>query len=187
MPAPARTSLDDIVAAGLRIAEQEGLAGLRMQRVAQAVGVRPPSLYKHVAGRDELVRRVIGRLATELAETLEQAATIGEPATDLRAMADVVRAFAHARPGAYGLLFGHLPDEWRPESDLLARASAPILRVTGHLSSEEHALDAARTFVAWLHGFIDMELAGAFRLGGDVDSAFTFGVERLAHGVTAAG
>jgi hypothetical protein len=34
--------------------------------------------------------------------------------------------------------------------------------------------------VAWAHGFVSMELAGAFRLGGDVDDAFAFGVDRLA-------
>jgi hypothetical protein len=31
----------------------------------------------------------------------------------------------------------------------------------------------------WAHGFISMELAGAFRLGGDVDAAFEFGLRRL--------
>ena len=44
----------------------------------------------------------------------------------------------------------------------------------------EHALEGARLVVAWAHGFVSMELAGAFRLGGDVDEAFAFGVERLA-------
>ena len=44
----------------------------------------------------------------------------------------------------------------------------------------DHALEAARTVTAWAHGFISMELAGAFRLGGDVEAAFTFGVTRLA-------
>jgi hypothetical protein len=33
--------------------------------------------------------------------------------------------------------------------------------------------------VAWAHGFISMELAGAFRLGGDLDRAYAFGIERL--------
>jgi hypothetical protein len=41
------------------------------------------------------------------------------------------------------------------------------------------ALMAARMLVAWAQGFVSMELAGAFRLGGDVDAAFDYGLERL--------
>ena len=50
----------------------------------------------------------------------------------------------------------------------------------------EHALEAARTVVAWAHGFITMELAGAFSLGGDIDRAYAFGIERLAAALTQA-
>ena len=41
------------------------------------------------------------------------------------------------------------------------------------------ALHAARLLTAWMHGFSEMQRAGAFRLGGDVDEAFSWGVERL--------
>jgi hypothetical protein len=54
------------------------------------------------------------------------------------------------------------------------------------LAGPEHSLEAARTIVAWAHGFVSMELAGAFRLGGDVDRAYAFGVERLAAALTSA-
>ena len=40
-------------------------------------------------------------------------------------------------------------------------------------------------FTAWATGFLQMELAGAFRLGGDVDEAFDYGLDRLIHGLTA--
>jgi hypothetical protein len=33
--------------------------------------------------------------------------------------------------------------------------------------------------VAWAQGFVSMELAGAFRLGGDIDAAWHFGIVRL--------
>jgi hypothetical protein len=33
--------------------------------------------------------------------------------------------------------------------------------------------------VAWTRGFITMELAGAFRLGGNVDAAWDFGLSRV--------
>jgi hypothetical protein len=65
----------------------------------------------------------------------------------------------------------------------LDRASAPILRVARELVGVDAALEAARLVTAWATGFIDMELAGAFRLGGDVDRAFEFGLERLERGL----
>jgi hypothetical protein len=40
-------------------------------------------------------------------------------------------------------------------------------------------LEAARTITAWANGFISMELAGAFKLGGDIDRAYEFGITCL--------
>jgi AcrR family transcriptional regulator len=183
MPTPPRTSLAEIVTAGRHILEDEGLDGLTMQRVANAVGVRPPSLYKRVRDRGELVHLILNDVAHELAHTLDAAAATGDPRRDLRAMADAFRAFAHRQPQAYGLLFARLPEDWRPDPGLVARASQAVLRATGGLADGRHALEAARTVVAWAHGFITMELAGAFRLGGDVDRAYAFGADRLATAV----
>ena len=47
------------------------------------------------------------------------------------------------------------------------------------LPAAKRPLDAARTLVAFTHGFVMMEQSGAFRLGGDLDSAFEFGLARL--------
>ena len=59
------------------------------------------------------------------------------------------------------------------------RSSATLLRVVAELAGPRHALPAARTIVAWANGFITMELAGAFRLGGDVEQAWDFGLDRI--------
>ena len=59
------------------------------------------------------------------------------------------------------------------------RSSATFLRVVAELADPAHALSAARTIVAWAHGFITMELAGAFRHGGDVEQAWDFGLDRI--------
>jgi hypothetical protein len=32
---------------------------------------------------------------------------------------------------------------------------------------------------AWLHGFVMVELTGAFRLGGDLDRAYAFGIDAI--------
>ena len=54
-----------------------------------------------------------------------------------------------------------------------------MLRLITELAGPKHALPAARTIVAWANGFITMELAGAFRLGGDLEDAWTFGMDRV--------
>jgi hypothetical protein len=38
---------------------------------------------------------------------------------------------------------------------------------------------------AFCHGFVSMELAGAFRLGGDIDHAFAEGIETVLAGIIA--
>lgn len=179
MPTPARTSIAEIVLAGRRILEAEGLDALTMQAVANAVGVRAPSLYKRVRGRAELVHLVANDVAISLAAHLDAAARRGHPRHDLRAMANAHRAFARANPRAYGLLFAPLPEDWRVDADLNARVSAVVIRATAALAGEQHALEAARTVVAWAHGFVTMELADAFRLGSDVDAAFAYGIDRI--------
>jgi AcrR family transcriptional regulator len=184
MPTPDRTSLDDIVRAGRDILESDGLGRLTMQAVADRVGVRAPSLYKRVRSRDDLVGLIASAAVEDLGDRLREVATTGDPQTDLAALAKAFRAFAHARPAAYQLIFASGPGVVRPDQDALARAIAPVLRVAGDLAGREHELEAARTLSAWAYGFLTMELAGAFNLGGDIDRAYEFGITRLAVALT---
>jgi AcrR family transcriptional regulator len=179
LPTPPRTSLDRIVQAGRAILDADGVEALTMQRVAAAVGVRAPSLYKHVRDRDALVRLIAADVVAELGAEVADAATSGEPVADLRAIAVRFRTWAHAHPGAYALLFAPLPDAWRLEPDTGSDALGPLFRSVAALAGPDDVLDASRTLVAWVNGFVGMELAGAFRLGGDVDAAFAYGAERL--------
>ena len=179
MPTPARTSLEQIVKAGRDIVETDGIDGLTMQSVAARVGVRAPSLYKRLHGRNELLRLVANDAAAELTRDLESAADGKDARRDLPSLASTFRRFAHANPGAYSLIFAPLPDDARADAGWSVKASALVIDTTERLAGTDHALEAARTVVAWANGFIAMELAGAFRLGGDVDRAFDYGIDRL--------
>lgn len=179
MPTPARTSVDAIVAAGRAILAHEGLVGLTMQRVAEAAGVRAPSLYKRVSGRAGLVRLVGADAVGELGRCLDAAATTGDPVRDLRAQAEALRAFALRDPHAFGLVFAPPADGGVADAELLAAAAAPVLRVVAELVGPADALNAARTVTAWATGFLRMELVGAFRLGGGIEEAFDYGIALL--------
>ena len=88
MPTPPRTSVADIVAAGRDILEADGLPGLTMQAVAARVGVRAPSLYKHVKDRDSLVGLVADDTVRDLRERLER---VGRRARRIRARVPGIR------------------------------------------------------------------------------------------------
>jgi AcrR family transcriptional regulator len=179
MPTPDRTSLEEIVQAGRDILEAEGVARLTMQAVAERVGVRPPSLYKRVRSRDDLVGLIAEDTVRDLGQRLTAVATSADPRRDLAELARSFRAFAHACPASYQLIFAASPDIARPSLDTLTGAIAPVMRVAANLAGEQHALEAARTITAWANGFISMELAGAFKLGGDIDQAYEFGIACL--------
>ena len=168
MPTPDRTSPDEIVDADARPLESGGAASVTMQAVARAVGVKAPSLYKRVRDREALLRLVGEDAADELTRRLDAAS--GRLDDQLRAF----RRFGHERPESFRLLFTTVVD-----ADKLAATSAPVLRATADAVGPEHALDAARLLTAWATGFVTMELAGAFRLGGDLDDAYDYGMTHL--------
>ena len=89
------------------------------------------------------------------------------------------RAFAWANPRAFELLSMNLPLDWRASVEDTARATAPVLTLAERLVGREQALEAARLITAFANGFIAMELAGAFRLGGDVDGSYRYGVDAI--------
>jgi AcrR family transcriptional regulator len=173
VPTPEKTSLSAIVAAGRDILESGGKDGLTMQSVARRVGVRAPSLYKHVRDRAALLSAVAESAVDELTARLD--ATDGS----LEELVHEYRRFARDRPAGFQLMFSvTVPPE------ALGRAAAPVLRVSRQLVGEDDALEAARLVTAWATGFIELELAGGFRLGGDVDRAFTYGIARMRRALT---
>ncbi|PRB10650.1 TetR/AcrR family transcriptional regulator [Microbacterium sp. MYb62] len=172
MPTPERTSVEQIVTAGREILEIAGPAGLTMQAVAGRVGVRAPSLYKRVRDRDALHTAVAAASIDALTARLDAAGD------DIGALAHAYRAFAHQHPEGFRIMFTIAAPH-----DALERSAAPLIRAASALVGQEDALDAARLFTAWATGFLQMELSGAFRLGGDVDGAFEYGLARLTAGL----
>ncbi|WEK60848.1 MAG: WHG domain-containing protein [Candidatus Microbacterium colombiense] len=172
MPTPERTSMEQIVAAGREILEVGGPSGLTMQAVAARVGVRAPSLYKRVRDREALHTAVATASIDALTAQLERAGD------DLTALASAYRDFAHAHPEGFRIMFTAASPH-----EALERSAAPLIRAAAARVGDEDALDAARLFTAWATGFLQMELSGAFRLGGDVDRAFDYGLRQLLAGL----
>jgi AcrR family transcriptional regulator len=153
------------------ILEADGPEALTMRRVAAAMNIRAPSLYKHVPHKAALETAII-------TDGFEQAAALFESATEgatepMAAFVKAYRAFAGAHPHVYRLM----TERRLPRADLPpgleARTAAPLVRATG---------DAARARAAWafIHGMVILEMNHRFPDDGVTESAWRSGIEALA-------
>jgi AcrR family transcriptional regulator len=172
MPAPPKTTDEQIVQAARQLIERDGRDGFSMRDVAALVGIRAPSLYGRFKDRDSLVGAVELQLFVELAGLLGGLIVADEPEATLMAQAHAIRRFAQSNPNAYSLFFDVRSVPTEEGAAARAAAVAQLIPSLAPLAGEEHAFAAARVLVPFLHGFISMELANAFRLGGGVDEAF---------------
>lgn len=79
---------DRIVVAAIAVLDAEGLAGLTMRRVARELDAGAMSLYRHVAGREELLDLVLEGLEAEI----PRPPVTGDWRADAAAMARGIRA-----------------------------------------------------------------------------------------------
>lgn len=180
-------SPERIVDLAATLADRDGPeAGTTLSVLARELGVRPPSLYKHIPGRPTLLRLLAIRAMDELADRMAEAAAGRSGAEAVHATAEAYRAYAHARPGLYAATapFG-LDDD--PDHDAAARRVLAIL--TSALRAwdldEPATIDAIRSLRAALHGFVSLERSGGFGMPREVDASFDWLVDALIAGLGA--
>jgi len=159
----------EIVAAARLILERSGPETLSMRAIAEELGIRAPSLYKHVADKETLEVALIADALAETAVVFEDA-TAGSD-DPLSAIAVDYRRWALAHRHLYRLMMDRpLPRERLP-AGLEDRAAATLVAATGGDP------DAARAAFAFAHGMVVLELNDRFPPGADLDAAWKRGVD----------
>ncbi|MEU8605056.1 TetR/AcrR family transcriptional regulator [Streptomyces parvulus] len=160
----------EIVAAARTLLEESGPAALTLRALADRLGIKAPSLYKHFQDKEAVEAELVVQALTGAAEAME-AAEAREPG--LTGLARAYRAYALAHPHLYCLMTERpLPRASLP-AGLEDRAAAPLMRVCG---GEQ---DLARSFWAFAHGMVVLEIHGRFPADADLDAAWVRGVGAL--------
>jgi AcrR family transcriptional regulator len=154
------TRRDDIVAAARELLEEQGDAGLSMRRIADRVGIRAASLYKHVPDKAALEVVLIAHGLSESGAALSAAGD------SLPAIARAYRSWALAHPHLYALMTTRPLPRDRLPSGLEEQAAAPIVAA---FDGDE---DRARAAWAAAHGLASLELAQRFPEDADLDAAW---------------
>ena len=162
-----------IIAVARRILESRGSEGLTMRAIAAEMGIRAPSLYKHITGKREVEVALIAQGLDEAGAVLSSAAAQdGEP---LLGIAAAYRAWALAHAHLYRLMNDQpLPRDELPVG-LEDRAAAPLLRAL------DGDIDRARAMWAFAHGMVTLEMADRFPPDADLMAAWTAGIGNIAH------
>jgi AcrR family transcriptional regulator len=158
---------EQIIAAARAILEEHGADALTMRRLAERLGMRAPSLYKHFPDK-AAVEVVLMEIGLQEAGVAMQAALAGPGG--LVALAAAYRRFALAHPHLYRLMtLRPLPRE-KLAPGVEAGAAAPLLAAVGG------DLNRARAVWGMAHGLVLLELDGRLPADADIDAAWQAGV-----------
>lgn len=172
---------DVVTAAAAVIADDEGLDAVTLSSVAARLGVKPPSLYAHVAGLPDLRRRLARRAADGLSEALSDAVA-GRAAGDaLREAGHTYRQWALSHPGQHAALqLVQLDDD--PAAGRVVELLVSVMR--GYALEGDAAIHAVRAMRAAFHGFVTLEAAGGFGIPLATDESFEWLLHLLDRGLS---
>jgi AcrR family transcriptional regulator len=162
-----------VVAEAGVLVDEVGMRALSLAALAERLGVRVPSLYKHVGGLDDLHRRLALAGIRELTKELS-AATVGRSGLDaLRACATAWRSYARDHPGLYAAI-QRVPD--RADDERTAAMTEGIGLVfavlRGYGLDEDETVHATRVVRSALHGFVTLESEHGFGMSQDLEVSF---------------
>lgn len=165
-----------VVAAAADLADEIGFGALTMAVLAERLGVRTPSLYKHVNGLGDLGRRIAVLAMTEVGDEIRDALQ-GRTGTEaLTALAEAFRDYVLKHPGRYAATLGQ-PNG--PADDPLSIAGARVMEsmsvvLRGYAIPPPDLNHALRTLRSLFHGFATLQAAHGFQWNPDIDESFTY-------------
>jgi AcrR family transcriptional regulator len=167
-------------------ADEVGLDNLTLAAVAKRLGVRLPSLYKHVEGMPALQQELTIRAKVEMTRVFARA-TVGKSRGDaLRALATAYLDWARQHPGRYAASV-RAPRTDDPEDQAVSSAAFDVVidALSGYDLDEVTAVDAVRTLRAALDGFINLEAVGGFGMDRPLDQSIVWMLDTLDAALTA--
>ena len=96
-----------LVDAAVALIEEKGPTGFTLTEAAKAAGVTPAAVYRHFAGRDDLIAEAARQGFEVFADLMEHAYGKGQPSplAALEATGRAYLAFARRFPGQYVAMF----------------------------------------------------------------------------------
>ena len=155
-----------VLAAAESIVDRQGPEALTMTALAGVLGVKVSSLYNHVPSLEALRGELQNRAMHQLGVALRNEAMGKTGERGLRALAHVLRDYARAHPGRYGLAMRQ-PHDQAAFTEASIDATAAFAAIIGSYGIDDVSLDFQVSAFAALHGVIVLDTTGF--LSGSLD------------------
>ena len=176
MATRARLTKMAVIQAAADLINAEGSNALCLNRLAEKLDIRTPSLYNHVDGLPGLQKELAVMNARLLADRLSEAA-IGKSGAELfMDVAQAFRQYVKEYPGLYLSTLRSSGNQKVQDKNLMREEERALkigLAVMASLGFQgDDAIHALRGFRSMVHGFATLEVAGGFGLPEDCDESF---------------
>lgn len=176
-----------VVQAAAEILKEEGPEALSLSGLAGRLGVKPPSLYNHIEGLEDLQYALAALNARMLADRLAEAAIGSSGPELLTRVAQTYRAYIKEFPGLY-LSTLQLSNPQGAAGEAIRRDSERSVQIAAAAVSSfglqgQDAIHAVRALRSAIHGFATLEIAGGFGLPLDCDESFRRLIDLLIQGL----
>jgi AcrR family transcriptional regulator len=166
-----------VLANALQIIDRDGIEGLTMRRLGEAVGRDPMVLYRHVPNK----AAVLDGVAEMVFKQLSLDSTRPDWAATLRDLAHDFRDLARAHPNVVPLLVTRplaTPLGMRPQG-MLRQLEDVLALLVGAGFSEVDAVLVYRALFGFLYGHVLTELQEAVERPEETDDVLRLGLHRL--------
>ena len=146
-----------ISVAAYELLKENGIAGLSMRALADRLHIKAPSLYKHIADKEEIIADLQARGLQEFGSAIKKAGK------SRKAKALAYRKWALENPNLYEITVSIPLLRDRIPKGLEDGVTKMIIEITG--KDHEHA----RAVWALMHGLVDLEIARRFPKNADLE------------------
>ena len=176
-----------VTEAGAALVDEVGFENLSMGLLAERLGVKTPSLYKHVVSQADLAHRIAVLAMTELADAIRDATQGRAGSEALLAGAHAMRTFVLEHPGRYAA--GNAASPAGPDDPLVPAVGRVLASwaamLHGYRLDPEQEIHALRMLRSMLHGFASLEAIDSFQINTDVDESFNWMIGFINQGLIA--
>lgn len=177
-------SKDDITKVAVKLANENGLSYLSITTLAEALGIKKPSLYNHMNSIDDVLRDIMIYGWKKVSYELTADITGKDPRESLRIYATRIYEYSIANPGVFEAMLWYnkyLDPELLDATEGLYNfffAQTDSLFITREIAN--HLL---RTYRAFLEGFIMLEIHNAFGNPISIQDSFRISLDVLLKGM----